>query len=133
MPLQTDMRAAWGSAQNDPPGCTDCAQGWDRWMPYLARTWPDARISLLSALEDISICPGFGGALTSPQGCSQALGDFADTVTTPLSNARVFYVNEFNHVELKESLTGKVSAGISLGTFLTKQVTNDSTWTSARP
>ena len=51
----------------------------------------------------------------------------------PLANARVFYVNEFNHVELKESLTGKVSAGISLGTFLTKQITGDASWASARP
>ena len=74
-----------------------------------------------------------GGSLTSPQGCSGALNDYADSIVAPLANARVFYVSEFNHVELKESLTGKISAGISLGSFLTKQIADDPSWSSARP
>src|SRR5207245_14895 len=101
--------------QNDPPGCADCAQGWDRFVPYLARTWPHARISLLSALEDVSIGPGFGGPIASPAGFRQALDDYADQTLLPLANVREFFVDEFNHVELKESLTGKISQGISLG------------------
>jgi hypothetical protein len=133
MPLQTTMRAAWGSAANDPPGCADCASGWDRWLPWLSATYPDARMSLLSSLTDPSIGPGFGGPIAAPDGFRTAINELADEVLGPLPNARVFYVDEFNHVYLKENLRTKTSLGVSLGTFLTRQIGDDPAWSSVRP
>lgn len=133
MTLEPTMRAAWGAAANAPPGCSGCASEWASYFPYIAATWPDARLSLLSALEDVSIGPGFGGPIAQPQGFRDAINSFADTTLAPLPNARAFFVDEYNHVELKENLTTKISKGVALGAFLDEQVNLSPAWPNVRP
>jgi pectinacetylesterase len=133
MPLQTTMMTAWNGAPQIPAGCPACANGWEGWYPYVAAAHPEARISLLSSLHDFSIGPAFGGPIAQPDGFANAIHDLADRVLIPLPNARVFFVDEFNHVELKERLDTKVSLGVTLGEFLTWQVTDDPQWQNVRP
>lgn len=133
MPDQSTMRAAWGSAANAPAGCADCKTSWAAFYPYYAAHYPDARMSLISSLADPSIGPHFGGPIAAPQGYRDAMNTFADTVINPLSNARVYYVDEFHHVYLADSLAGKVSQGVSLASFLSAQESGAPSWQSVRP
>jgi hypothetical protein len=133
MPLQTTMRAAWGAAANAPSGCGECAKGWDAFLPFVAGAWPDARLSLVSSLHDVSIGPYFGGPIATPSGFQAALNTFADQVVAPLANARVYYVNDYHHTYLGDVLAGTVSKGVPLGTFLEQQIDASATWASVRP
>lgn len=133
MPLQAEMRTAWGSVEHAPPGCPGCGGGWDAYLPWIAATWPDARISLVSSLADPSIGPYFGGPIADPAGFAAAMNAFADTTLAGLSNVRVYYVDEFHHVYAGEDLGGVVSAGVPLATFLRQQLEGDPAWASVRP
>jgi hypothetical protein len=132
MPLQSTMRQEWGSAPNVPPGCADCATSWDAFFPFHASQNPGSRFSLISSLADFSIGPYFGGPIAQPQDFRAALNDFADAVINPLANAEVYYIDEFHHVYLGETLA-KTSAGVTLGSFVQKQLDDDPTWASVRP
>jgi hypothetical protein len=133
MPLQDTMRASWGSAATAPAGCPACAVGWDAFFPYIATTYPEARMSFVSALADVSVGPFFGGPIASPAGFAAALDSFADDVLAPLPNVRVYYVNAFHHIYTGESLGGTVSAGVSLASFLDAQLADDAQWANVRP
>jgi hypothetical protein len=133
MPLQATMRASWGAAATAPAGCAACASGWDAFFPYLSTTYPDARMSFVSALADVSVGPFFGGPIATPEGFAAALNAFADDVLAPLPNVRVFYVAAFHHIYTGEPLGGTVSAGISLASFLDAQLSDDPQWVSVRP
>jgi hypothetical protein len=50
-----------------------------------------------------------------------------------LANARAFFVDEYNHVELKENLTTKTSKGVALGAFLDQQINLSPSWPNVRP
>src|SRR5205085_8480357 len=94
MPLQSTLFAAWGAKEAIPPDCDDCKDGWDRFIPFLAKKYPEARFSLLSSLRDPSIGPAFAGPIATPDGFTKALLAFDDAVLEPLPNARAFLVDD---------------------------------------
>jgi hypothetical protein len=133
MALQSQMRASWGSSASAPAACDGCDESWSAFFPFIAQRYPSARISLVSALADHEIGPYFGGAIAEPAGFRAALDAFADSVVAPQPNARVFYVDEFHHVYSDGPLSGTWSMGVSLATFLQRQITGDPAWQSVRP
>lgn len=44
-----------GATANVLPGYGGCASEWASYFRYIAAAWPDARLSLLSALDDEQI------------------------------------------------------------------------------
>lgn len=47
------MKASWNL--QTPPGCSDCAQGFERWLPFYAQAFPTRRFALLSTHGDGTI------------------------------------------------------------------------------
>jgi hypothetical protein len=77
--LQKQWKGLWNLAGTLPAGCTDCntadSGGIVNYVPYLAKTWPDSYLGLISSTHDavISTFYGYGTA-----NCTQS---------TPLSGA----------------------------------------------
>lgn len=128
--FQSKLRTAWGFVSNLPPGCTGCESEWHNLYPYLSKTYPDARLSLVMAKMDYSIGTYFG---MDPWGEAKGVDDLADTVLAPLSNFRVFLLNSNQHVWMNQNLGAVTSAGTTLGAFLTRQVNDEATWANVRP
>jgi hypothetical protein len=127
---QAKLRSAWGFVGNLPKGCTGCETEWHNLYPFLAKTYPDARLSLVMAKMDYSIGTYFG---MDPYGEARGVDDLADNVLAPLSNFRVYLLNSNQHVWLSQNLGGVFSGGSTLSAFLTKQVSDDASWSNVRP
>jgi hypothetical protein len=130
MPMQAQLRTAWGQLAHVPTGCTACTQAWHAFLPYLAAKYPTRRFSLISSLQDYSIGQFFGFTPTTYQA---AVNDLADTVIAPLPNMRVFYLANNDHVWLHRNLAAVTSLTHSLSTFLSRQLEHAPTWSSVRP
>jgi len=131
MSLQSTMMAAWGSAQNLPPGCTGCASGWQGLFPYLGSTYPSHHFALVSSYWDQVIGPFFG--LNTPQAMQRGLNDLADNVVVPLANWRVYFIASNQHVWLGPAFISTSSAGVPLTTFIDQEITDSAAWSNVRP
>jgi hypothetical protein len=127
---QTKLRAAWGFVPNLPAGCSGCETEWHNLYPHLAKTYPDARLSLVMAKMDYSIGTFFG---MDPWGMAKGVDDLADAVLTSLPNFRVFLLNSNQHVWTNQNLAAVSSGGTTLSAFLTRQVGDDAAWANVRP
>ncbi len=127
---QQTLRAAWGSAAGVPPGCAGCETEWHRFLPFLAAQHPTRRFSLISSVADYSIGTFFG---FTPQTYQIAIADLADAVIAPLPNMKVFYLPGNEHVWLGRNLGGTASGGVTLSTFLHRQLGGDPGWANVRP
>jgi hypothetical protein len=127
---QQVLRVAWGSAVNVPAGCAGCETEWHRFLPFLAAQHPTRRFSLISSVADYSIGTFFG---FTPQTYQIAIADLADAVIAPLPNMKVFYLPGNDHVWLGRNLGAIASGGVSLSTFLHRQLGGDPGWASVRP
>jgi hypothetical protein len=132
MPLQEEMGRSWGSAKHAPPGCPECADDWERYLPYLSAKYPDARFSLVSYQHDEVIAHGFGGALLDPATFRRALDLYAKDVLGPLPNVRVFLAGGSGHGVVREQMFQIVAGGVTFADFLRKEVDGDPAWASAR-
>ncbi|HEY0134890.1 MAG TPA: pectin acetylesterase-family hydrolase [Nannocystis sp.] len=133
MPIQTQMRAAWGSDLTAPAGCPACASRWDAFLPYLGATAPEARLALISSLADTSIGPFFGGPIALPADYTAAMNEYADLTLGPVDRVEVFYLDEPHHVYLVDDLAQTGPPAVSLQTWLTQMHSDDPAWASVRP
>jgi hypothetical protein len=127
---QNQLRTAWGQVANIPTGCTGCDQAWHNYLPYLTAKHPQQRFALISSLQDYSIGQFFGFTPTTYQA---AINDLADNVIAPLSNMRVFYIANNDHVWLNRNLTTITTGSTSLSTFLQRELDHTMSFTSVRP
>lgn len=110
-PVQEEMRRAWGSEKNAPPDCAACGEDWEKYFPYLAGKYPDAKFAFASYEDDPVISAGFGGSLVNPGGFRLALASYVKDVLAPLSNVRVFIVPGSGHGVGKEHMSKTMSRG----------------------
>jgi hypothetical protein len=127
---QTQLRTAWGQTANIPAGCTGCDQAWHNFLPFLSAKHPQQRFSVISSLQDYSIGQFFN---FTPSTYQTAINDLADNVIAPLSNVRVFYIANNDHVWLNRNLQTIATNTISLATFLQRELDHTANFTSVRP
>jgi len=138
--MPSDMQAAiddnWGFRANMPAGCSGCTTSWHELYAFIATTYPNDRMSLISSLRDPSIQGRFAPytPLDTLDAFEVAINDLADGVITPLSNFRVFYLPQQGHVWLTSGqLDQLVVNNVSLEQFVRQQIDDDPGWTNVRP
>jgi hypothetical protein len=130
--LQQTWNTAWGLDTTTPPGCEKCnaKDGYHNAIEYFATKYAGHRASIISSYQDNVIRNYF--QISGPK-MEEGLKDLADNVLTKAPDWRVYYVTGSKHVFLGEKLSSVTSGGVTLASFINKQVTNDMSWTSVRP
>ena len=139
--LQQAWRAAWGLAKSLPAGCTACTTGdLDNLHPYLAGTFPQRKIGLISSNGDLVVRGYFGLGYTPPKlvmpqaEFEQGLDNFADKMIASHSNYKVYYIKSSWHVYLtKATLNLTAVKGVPLRDWIKKLVDGAAGWTNVRP
>lgn len=129
-PVQEEMSRSWGTAQNVPKNCPECAENWEKYLPYLAKKYPQGRFALASYADDEVIAHGFGGPLLDPPAFSRALDALRTEVIAPLPNAKYFVLPGRGHVLGKEKMTTLVAGGLTYAEFLRRLVEGDPAWSN---
>jgi len=128
---QTQLRTAWGGASTSPTDCSGCGTAWHELVPFLAKKYPESRISIVSSQYDVVIGPYFGLGFTET---GAAMNDLADNVVGPVSsNVKVFYVYTNEHTWLGRNLASVSTKGVTLSSFLGAQISGSTSWASVRP
>lgn len=130
---QNLTREAWNAEPAIPEGCGDACNDFHATFLFHLDTWPDARVGLISSLEDSTIRYFMGLAQDSGGSVSgvtyrAALGELLDTIFAVRDNTSVFYTTGADHVFLYEDpLSNTEVNGITLNDWLT-QMLGDSRW-----
>lgn len=123
--------------------CPECAHDLSAIYPALARRYPNDRKSLLSHLEDPRIEEAYGAAPDAAGWLAEALDRTKPVLDS--SQWKWFFAPESGHVLVVPEDAGvpgqygrprpapQTSAGVSLQTFLRKQITDDPSWSSVAP
>jgi hypothetical protein len=126
--LEPTLRTQWNLAATLPPGCTGCATRLDALYGFYEQTFPNQRAALLSYTQD-TVLPNFYG-ITETQFMMGLNEEITDNFTSP-SNFKYFLVSASGHVLwFTPSL---MTNGVTLQTYLTQMVTDDSAWTNEHP
>src|SRR5262249_5686151 len=123
------MQADWGAPANAPPGCPECAAGWDRYVPYLARGHAERRFAVVSGETDAQISSYFG---IPAERLAQGLGELASTVAA-FENVRIYYVQSASHVWLGRTFMSTRSASVRLPEFIGEELDGAVAWPNVRP
>jgi hypothetical protein len=124
--------AQWNLAATLPAGCTDCMKSLDALLGFYAKQFPKQRAALLSYTQD-SVLPTFFGITTAQ--FTKGLDEELATYFPASGNSKYFVVNGAGHVlwfaETPQPPLPQFYP--QLQAFLTKMVTDDSTWASVGP
>jgi hypothetical protein len=123
-----DQAKAWNLAAAIPPGCTECATGLTALYGYSAKAYPRSRGGVLSYAQD-SVQSTFTGI--TPAAFQTGLGEVITSQITPSANLRVFVSSGTSHVLFFSPTVA--TNGVTVQEFVTRMVTDDSTWASVQP
>jgi hypothetical protein len=117
--------SAWNLGATLPPGCTACQTRLDAILGYYDQIYPDHRAALLSYTED-TVLPLFFGISTDQ--FTMGLQEDLTNYFTPPATFKAFTNDAMGHVLMNTpQLT---TSGVTLQTFLTQMVTDDTSWVS---
>jgi hypothetical protein len=126
---ESTVRTQWNLAATIPSGCTACATRLDALYGFYTTMAPSHRGALLSYVQD-SVLPTFFG--TSTAQFSQGLQEELTTYFAPAPGLRSFTVNASGHVLFLSPTLTATKGGVTLQEFITKMVTDDSTWANVQ-
>lgn len=133
--FQDLLEDSWQFRQHFPSSCQGCDGGGHALYTHLAERWPEDRLSVITNTRDPTIQSRLEPytPLDDLDAYEEGLDVLADDVLGPLANFRVFYRDAEGHVLLGGAALAKSQNGVTLGTFITQQVTDDPDWSDVRP
>lgn len=126
--LYSTWDASWDLAGNVPAGCPDCAQGFDRLLPYYIAKYPRSRLALLTFATDNVISGYFQ---ITEKAFNTALLALTTSTFDPSANARYFMLGGKGHGTLDN--LGRTSGGTTLGEWLGDMQSDAPAWASVKP
>jgi hypothetical protein len=121
-------RTQWNLATTLPAGCTACSTNLAALYGFGAQSLPKSRGALISYQQD-SVIPAFYG-ITTAQFEAGLQADVTNQIT-PNANLKVFESPDSGHVLWFNPTLAQ--GPVTVQQFITKMVTDDSTWSSVTP
>jgi len=146
--LQQQTRQYWNLNAALPDGCTACNQqdggGLGNAATFVADKHKDRRLALITSTRDgvIRSFLGFGypdcqsgGNPMPEQDYATGITELRDTTLASHTNFKVWSIDSGLHVWLvgRGALSSETSHGVTLGDWLTKMLSDDSSWNSVAP
>jgi hypothetical protein len=119
---------AWKLASIAPADCATCVSDPSTLYGYYAKKYPDHRGGLLSYTQD-SVLPSYYGITTAQ--FTTGLDEDLTNQFAPNPNLQAFVVGAAGHVLFFSPTLA--SNGVTLQTWVTQMVTDDTTWTTEQP
>ena len=126
--IEPTWRSSWNLAATLPSACTGCATDLSAYYGYAAGLLPNSRGAVISYKSD-TVIPTFYG-ITGAQ-FTTGLQETISSQFTPHANLKIFESASSGHVLFFNPTIAQGS--VTEQQFITKMVTDDSTWSSVTP
>jgi Pectinacetylesterase len=126
--IEPTWRTQWNLAATLPSACTGCATDLSSFYGYAAGAVPNSRAAVLTYETD-TVIPTFYG-ISGPQ-FTTGLNETIASQFTPHANLKIFESSSSGHVLFFNPTIAQGS--VTEEQFITKMVTDDSTWSSVTP
>lgn len=143
--LQTQLRTYWNLDATLPADCTACrgadGGGLVNALPYLADTYTDQRLALISSTTDGVIRTFYGfGYPTCDSTSAMPAAEYTAAITALRTdvigtrpNFKMFTISSGGHVWLSSPLGTTTTGGVTLGAWLTQMLDGTAGWDHASP